>query len=403
MYCPMGKDRFSGRFDFFEWSAPFYPTPEDVMNALRSLHLIGKKLKRINVIGIAEGLPDPRTVLMKAKNAGIRIAEPVAEYPDLDQIKVPWQAEACEPLQFVFEDDSTMEILPMEGGARIGTNTIPAAVSDGLNKSDFDWNAFCPEALGRALVSTEVEIRKEERIHYTDFGKSTDTKPYSDHKSTYRYVFGFHDGFSIVLEQTWESWFYIQIENHPHLVSTIPYARIKDAKKDIDQIIIINGRDSGYIWIVPFRSEDPSIDDCPDACGICIDELNIDPYLLVFLNKYRDPSIQDESYGEDYDEFDPYGSNLYTFDQMYSMLDEIDTAADLLENDYDNPILDSLKESWYIPSSAAKPKESMTEAEKNEMRKAYVPKVVDFYHRFSHRMRNLLRIPGCDRISFQGP
>ena len=46
-----GKDRFKDRFDFFEWSAPFYETPEEVYRALNKAGIEGKTLVAIHAVG----------------------------------------------------------------------------------------------------------------------------------------------------------------------------------------------------------------------------------------------------------------------------------------------------------------------------------------------------------------
>lgn len=46
-----GDNKFHGRFDFYEWSAPYYENPKEVFLALNKLGLKDKTLVSINTIG----------------------------------------------------------------------------------------------------------------------------------------------------------------------------------------------------------------------------------------------------------------------------------------------------------------------------------------------------------------
>ena len=167
-----GKNIFDGVFDFFEWSAKYYMKPIEIKNVLDSSHVYGKVIKKVNVIGIAH-LSFATDLSKMITGAGMELKDGWWEsdgpnlYPHLDDIRIPWRAEACEPIQFVFEDGTTLEILPIGGGAaRIGVNSIPKGLVEGLNHSDFDANCFFAEAIGKKINGIGVVTEKKETYDY---------------------------------------------------------------------------------------------------------------------------------------------------------------------------------------------------------------------------------------------
>lgn len=143
----------------------------------------------------------------------------------------------------------------------------------------------------------------------------------------------------------------------------ISYKRVKEVKKESDGPLITNGRDSGgNFWIVGINKNGERKSDIPKlSCfGMSIEEDNVKEYLYDFLLKYFDRSVQER---DEYDRegFDFYGVNLYTFETMRKMLDDI---------------YKTMKTN---------------------------PKGLHFYERFCARMESMLKIPGDDMISFAGP
>jgi hypothetical protein len=122
------------------------------------------------------------------------------------------------------------------------------------------------------------------------------------------------------------------------------------------------------------------------------------------LYKYFDPSIQERYEYEDAD-FDWYGGNLYTFENMKLMVSDIRRAIHLMLEDYDNPELEEIKSYWsyYQYSNGNKAKNELSPEEINELRRNIVPNAVDFYERFCSQMDNMLKIPGNNIMSFAGP
>lgn len=136
MFTFGGCNNFNGRFDFFEWSAPYYETPKEVFAALNELGLKGKRIVAINTIGSCKdiGKSNSTNLYQTIRNAGIELGENWWEYPNINEVLLPWNIILCEPIQFVFDDGETLEILPIgDGGARVAKNSIPIGMTDGMN------------------------------------------------------------------------------------------------------------------------------------------------------------------------------------------------------------------------------------------------------------------------------
>ncbi len=410
MVSANGNNLFNGCFDFFEWSAPYYENPQEVLHRLLPVAAKGRIIKSIRVIGLADdiGITNNGLLYQRIKDAGNDPGDNwMNTYPNLDSIQVPWEVKACEPVQLVFDDGNTLEILPIEkGGARIAENSIPTDISDGLNHSNFDGNLFFSEALGRRLQSVILYVDKHIK-QYIEHHTAAGQKPYEEIRTAYRICLRLEYPYEINLVQTWESWYRIQMSGSGW-DTQVPYARVKSAQKNVDQIYIVNGRGSGGdFWIVPLCSNESDDEKHVffDNYGMSIDDYDLHEFLSEFLYKYYDPSIQETDHfdSESVRTFDWYGRNLYSFENMRKMLQDIRGAAELLLSDYDNPKLSAIKSnySWYRYTS--KHKDELTDAEINELRKNQVPIAVDFYLRFVKRMESMMKLPGCDMVSFAGP
>ena len=213
MFIFGGNNQFDGRFDFYEWSAPFYETPQEVHEKLQSLNLQGKKLMAIYAVGGYGDIAHTNTSMMYCRivDAGIEPTPGWWEtYPNLNRILLPWDIELCEPVQLVFDDGSTLEILPIEdGGARIGVNSIPKGLTDGLNDSAVDLNSYFREFVGSELCEFELKITKTET--------QTVGRSYTEQRAKYALQLSFEHCNTLTLTQSWKSWFVLSAkggENH---------------------------------------------------------------------------------------------------------------------------------------------------------------------------------------------
>ena len=406
---PRGNNQFNGRFDFFKWSAPYYSTPKEVFLAVHELQIFGKAIKGIHVVGSVRSLIGHYTIGTILTTAGIKLTDNWRnDYPHMDDIQVPWGVKACEPIQFIFEDNTTFEILPIGyGGARLAVNSIPVEITDGLNRSNLHPDILFAELNGSQLQWFDMYVNTTTKNHIGEYAIKNN-KECKESRTTYRYRFSFGNSYEINLEQGFESYYDIKVRE-TYGNSNVCYRRVKDSISKIDdQVFICNGRDAGgTFWIVPTNSDRDKDREIPffSNFGMSIDDYYVSEYLSEFLYRYYDPSIQEEEpyYPDMGRGFDWYGVNLYTYESMRQMITDIKHAAELLTNDYDNPELDSIKKHLPWHSDSGKKYDEFTEDEINELRKNGVPKAIDFYQRFVGRLEKMMALPGTNTISFAGP
>ena len=407
MFAFGGHDVFNGRFDFFEWSAPYYENPKEVFKALNGMDLRGKKLVAINVIGSCRdiGRTNGTALYQTIRNAGIDPGNNWMEtYPHMDDVLIPWNIILCEPIQFVFDDGSTLEILPFEGGgARIATNSIPVGMTDGLNDGGLNTSKFFQEFIGRKLSWIELKIRKKEEQHINEFSVDRE-KTYTEFRTDYVIQLKFESPYKLEIIQSWESWYEVCAKGSWDQ-ERVPYKRKKEVGKKRSGPWIVNGRDGGgTFWIIGISSKEERESEIPnlDCFGMSIDDTVVGEYLTEFLYKYFDPSVQKR---DEYEErgFDWYGGNLYTFETMRKMLDDIYQVMRMIREDYDNPELSKIKDHWPLYPYTRKRRDELSDVEINEVRKKAVPDALIFYERFCARMEHMLKVPGNDIMSFAGP
>lgn len=402
---PCGNNHFNGCFDFFEWSAPYYENPIDIYCAIKEMGVIGKTVRGIKVIGKVSNQTKPELAI---RDRFYEIDEEIDKYC----IDIRWAVKACEPLQIIFDDNTALELLPIGKGAmRLATNTIPLDLYDGLNKSNFKADVFFEKIIGEKLMIAN------ERVHTSTMQEFySATELHKDHKrieTYYEFRLRFTNAVQLRLINKGDSYYTIEITNTEVEYDLDSFTDEMDSRRtkaifDIDQVFICNGGDSGgTTWIRTYNSNESIDNNLPfyQNFGMSIPFYEFGEYLSSFLRRYYDPSIQPtETYHrhEKY-EYEDFGVNLYTFENVRKIIADIRRAVDLLENDYDNPELDDLKNELPWSEYTEKSRSEMTDTELNDIRKNHVPRAVDFYRRFVDRMEKMMALPGRNMVSFAGP
>lgn len=178
------------------------------------------------------------------------------------------------------------------------------------------------------------------------------------------------------------------------------------------QLEIIEGQwYSGVFNIMPIKVLDEDYDEYfgnikyIESEQISIDEDHIRSLLGEFVKKYLSRDLALQIWGTDCDfrGFEWYGDNVYSYTTIKKMIADIKKVANLLETDYDNPLLESVKMhfSYFDLTNDIKRLSPEQEA-------AYIKEnigiVTDFYRRFVKRMEMMMqRNPDCSLIVFSGP
>ena len=167
------------------------------------------------------------------------------------------------------------------------------------------------------------------------------------------------------------------------------------------QIEIIEGHDSSsYFWFRPvvlnesgriFGDEVIELEE-----EFSIEEGDIECFLWYFIRKYFDEGLtyNKRRYDRDVDEyiseFEWYLThNFYTYDALRKMVKEIEEVAALLETDYNNPILDGVKENFSIYYMCNQDDEDYIKGCYAAIPK-HISVVIDFYRRFAKRITAMM-------------
>ena len=402
-------------FDRYEWKPQLFRTPEELNAALEHFDVKDKKIKAIHTIGLAyhmEPWACRQKVFTTLAEVGISYDDiDSGRYPYIDKTLLPGCVTLCEPVVFVFEDDSTLEIKP-EGneGLLMAVNQIPISVCDGLNHSNIHSTAFFQRMIGCSIkeIWTKKTLIKTEYTcsGHGDEEKSTEWKIWMTGK------------YNLYFYHSWEGWYTFGMTSDyiGCYDGKLSYAAIKKAAKKYHQIPIVEGHDSSsYFWIMPVRAVEVTDDNWSgiEECvkhQISIEETHVAEFLYYFLDKYFD---RDYPYGSARGEYCGTGFewnleyNIYTYEAMKQMQDEIERVSTLLQTNFEDPILTDIKKGFrwttFDPDENRYMKK-LTEAQKKQVIRDNIGIAADFYERFVRRMRQMMEYADdYALISFMGP
>ena len=303
-------------FDRYEWKPQLFQTPEELNAALEQFAVKDKKIKAIHTIGMAHNMQPwayMQTMRTTLAGAGVSYADiDSGRYPNTDKTLLPCEVKLCEPVVFVFEDDSTLEIKPNgNGGLFMSANRILPSVKDGLNHSNVDSEVLFERVIGcsiREIRTTKTHTTTE----YTSSGHG-----YQDNTDNWK--LSMSGDYDLYFRHRWGGWYQFGMTSD-HIEcqeGKIRYAVIKKAANNYRQIPIVEGHDGGScFWIMPVRHVEASddnwygIEECREQ-EISIEEDDIGEFLHFFLDKYFDP---DYPYGEARDQYCGSGFECYFVD-----------------------------------------------------------------------------------------
>lgn len=407
-------------FDWHKWNPDFYKTPEEMDAALDSFGVKGKEIATVHVNGVAENmLPWSSTQIMRQT-----LAEAGVPYEDIDSGKypvdttlVPHEVEICEPVVIVFTDGTTFEFMPRNAeGLLMSVNQISPDTLDGTNNHNFDSDAFFSCLCGRAI--RDIQTIKRNTI---SMGKSS-AHPETRYNITFQFwLKGDRESgdFGFFVWQRWEGWFKfgVTLQNHfmelGNKTATVPFSLVKSVAGNTRQIMIVEGHDSSsYFWIMPVKPSKEARFGMEEYRKeeISIEEDDVFTFLYYFLNKYFDDTFPYEEIRPDYcgNRFEwNLEYNVYSYETMRIMLQDIEECIDLLEHEFDDPYLVGVKErfKWnYFDPDGDNWNKRPSDIEAETIIRNNIHVATDFYRRFVWRIRAMMESsPDYDLISFMGP
>jgi len=404
-----------------------YTDVVEINDALKKWGILeNKKIAAIHTIGLAIiGLNYQAWNILR--KAGVPDSESTREkYLWWDDILIPCEVKLCEPVIFVFNDLSTLELMPYKGeGLFMSVNQIGADILDGTNNSSIDSAMLFYRANGMSI--SEITMIKTVATEYPQ-------RRYSPARCSIEYQIYLKKTYSIpdygfALSQdtlgTQKGYYKFWLTDGCHQKAPFGYAtyditlgEFEKSIKNVRQIPIIEGHDcSSYFWIMPVKIVNkPKHPNCYDNVDeyteqeISIKEDDIGEFLYYFLKKYYDTNFPYEKLGIRDDDSGCFEGhlehNIYTYETMEQILKDIEHCCVLLETDYDNPELGGIKERYhyrhFVPYESL-PWDTPLEEQKRVIREN-IGLAIDFYRRFVWRVRSMMaNSPDYDLISFMGP
>lgn len=405
MILSTGKNDFlNNMFDRFRWSANTYETPEEIIAYLRELGVFNKKISAVSAIGSVRFLSVGNwkyRAIDKLKEAGIvtkaeryeRVRKrlilcdgDVCDSEDcldlLKNVSVSRCACLCEPLLILFEDGNVLELLPRFGiGLRIGYNTLPKEMQDGVNRCEYDIGIlFNPCVSGRKLAWLEVFSTVETSVsNIKDKGGSS---------AWNEYHFYLRDGYMILKELSSNSVYELTFSEYENIrcedLAELP-------EKNYQTAVFEGLAGGGSVSIYPVREIDTDrYDDYEknydEAISVCYEEPEL---FLHRLRKRFDASLPlNQKHAEGH--FHSYSRNFYTKDSVLQMIEK---ARKDLEEVWELPMCEKVKR-------LECGRRGTTEEEKI----IWIEEELSYTERFLNRLQGMAEnTPGYDYILFEGP
>ena len=412
-------------FDIQEWKPTFCKTEKELNAFWEENQIAKKKIIKINAIGIALNLEDwalEERILKMLSDSGVTAHLMQRMNKELyNNVQLNAELELWEPIVFVLEDYSTVELMIFPDGVLgVSVNQIDPNTTEGINHGTCDAGILFSEMLSR-------KCKKPEFYHRISYQGSDEGEKVQREDYAFVFTLSGNSGLRFFIRAGHDSEYTCGLNfryqfNWEQNIHKISLGRINEALKDVHQIPILEGTDYGsYFMIVPTMAEEQEIDSSFSwetknyyKKRIMIEEDDVRSFLFYFLYKYFD-----EDYNKKYADRDPYDSvrfesyldpNLYSYPTMKEMLQEIEEKARLLQEDFENPelneLIDDFSISYFLPNELwdLPHQEDWNEEKRREIIRNNLGIAIDFYARFVSRVRKLMeRNPDSDCICFTGP
>ncbi len=149
-------------FSSREWSAPTMVSPEEIRELIRQSHLVGRRVKRIKMIGLSyfltrDCIEDSAYEQLAQYEEEER--QKCSNYKNIDpSIELMRTSLIDEPLLIEFEDGDVFEIdTPQQPEFRISMNCIPWSIKAGTNQPNVDANILFSPCHRQSITSVELK------------------------------------------------------------------------------------------------------------------------------------------------------------------------------------------------------------------------------------------------------
>ncbi len=405
------------KFSLQKWNPIECKNASEIEQVLIQFDIPGKTISAVHVIGMAKNFRpyDISLIVEDLKKEGFSEEDIFTGRVSGSSKRLPLVADIYEPVVFVFDDGSTLELMnsKFSKAVLVAANQISPYCSEGLNHSNFHSEYFFRILKGMSF-SGHVErfVLDPDTVHNeTLFALALEKNGVpSDFYAAITCNFSisgncseFSFGIKSVKQQDREDYL------------SVPTEEYYNAAINIDQAYILEGHDPGSVFeIVPYAA---GVEDETWSELISIDMYDFEEYLMYFFHKYYDPGLRTNKpeRGDGYEvgkrPFDWYGVNGFTAESMRLVLKDIKDSLNMLETDYDNPKLDGLKKAFIFENKdipVCDIRKIIGPENDEEKRIATIRRLawiaMDFYRSFVPRIETMMeRCHNCEEIVFYGP
>lgn len=251
-------------FDIQEWKPTFCKTEKELNAFWEENQIARKKIIKINAIGIALNMQDYSLDERKKKTvcaAGVtfRFMQSV-DKKWYNKIQLNAELELWEPIVFVLEDYSTVELMIFPDGILgVSVNQIDPDTTEGTNHGDCDANILFSKMLSR-------KCRRPEFYHRISYQGSGEGESMQEEEYAFVFTLSGDSDLRFFIRAGHDSEYTCGLNfryqfNWEQNIHKISLGRINEALKDVHQIPILEGTDYGsYFMIVPTMAEEQEID-----------------------------------------------------------------------------------------------------------------------------------------------
>ena len=149
------------KFDFNKWSVPLIQEPNELMQKLKELNIIGRKIVKIKCVGLCYNFRKEQIEESTYSYYEERKTENLEKILDYDNIPnttmLQRYVEIDEPIIFYLDNGDRFEIDYSFGSTiKIGKNSLPENIECGINLPNADMNVVFSNCLGKEIKGFEI-------------------------------------------------------------------------------------------------------------------------------------------------------------------------------------------------------------------------------------------------------
>lgn len=226
-------DNFTdNEFSDSQWTASEYNTPKEIKTLIESFKLVGRKIKRMKMIGLSYMLrrdeieDEVYNLLGETKLYTEDELQKKSDYYNIDpELMIGRFSQIDEPLLIEFEDDDILEInTPQEPWFKMSMNKIPWRIRYGTNPRNVDANILFSECIGKTIKQIEVNTyrTKEHPLYFTPFDSEG-----SERELVSEIIIRLEDGVGLEIKG-WIDFCHIACIDRNNQLLKIPFGQLKE-------------------------------------------------------------------------------------------------------------------------------------------------------------------------------